>query len=187
MTGTNIHTDENLHSLNSDMADTSSSTSNIYEGDFVVRVGDGDVVPADPASYTEWDGIVPNLDRGDHLAEHEEDFTTPQYEGDGTFANSDRVRYAANEQLSVVHGWTPHDASAPAPSITRNDTVGIILMDGSAFGSARPVLVEEGYTADPDATGTPVNYKESNENFIPVGTAEYAQTDHDSLAAVQVE
>lgn len=186
MTGTLLHIDEHLHSLNTDYADTSASTSNIYEGDFVVRSGDT-VVLADPASHSEWDGIVPNLDRGDHLAEHDEDYTEPQYEGDGTFGGSDRVRYAPQEKVSVVHGWTPHDDAAPAPNISREDTVGIILMDGSSFGSARPVLVEKGYTADPDGDGSDTTYNESNGNFIPVGDAEAKQTDNDGLVGVQVQ
>lgn len=185
MAGSLIFVDERLHSWESAYADTASSTSNIYEGDFVTRQGQNACHISDPASDADVAGIVPHLDRGDHLPEHQFDYTEPQYQGDGTPSASDRVQFAPMEELSKLYPWTPHDSAAPAPSINRNDAVGIILMDGSNYGSARPVVVEEGYTASP--SGTSITYNAANNNWIRIGEANESKSGHEELVEVRVD
>jgi len=181
MAGTLIHVDESQYSPNSDYADTSSSTSNIYEGDFVTRNGNS-VEITDPSNHDDFDGIVPHLDRGDHLPEHDEDYTEPQYEGDGTAANSDRVVYDLPESGALAVGWSPHKDAMTAPDISRGDTVVLILVDG-ADDAARPILVEDGYSHG----GTTYGPSSGTGDYITVGTAEKAVSSRDSLVPVQVE
>ncbi len=56
----------------------------IKEGDFVTLLQGGAVKKADPSNGDTIDGIVPHLDRGPHLPEHEWDYSAVQYEsGEG--------------------------------------------------------------------------------------------------------
>jgi hypothetical protein len=188
MAGTLLHIDEGTASLDTEPANSNTGKGlSIREGDVLVREVGGGAHVADPANDDRVDGIVVHADRGHHLPEHDEDYTDPVYEGDGNASNgADLTPFGINEEGAVFYPWTVHDNSAPAPSVSKNDKVGIILMDGSAYGSARPVLVEEGYTADPDNTGSDTTYNETNGNFVALGRADEPADGYDAMVPVRI-
>lgn len=154
----------------------------VDEGDLVTLAGDGTVHPTDPATDAVVDGIVPHRNMGQHLPEHEYDYTEAFYE-EGAFP----VPFYELEDGGKLLPYTVRDEDAPAPSIGLDDVVGVILMDGSNYGSGTPVVVEEGYTADPDGDGTDTTYSRSNGNFLALGLADEVVADHEEQVGVRLK
>jgi len=152
----------------------------IYEGDFVTLESGNGVHQTDPDSDAVVDGIVLRQLRGQHLPEHDRDFSEQRFETDDPVSGIQLL-----EDKMKLDAYTVRDDSAPAPSITRTDVVGIIYMDGSNYGSGHPVLVEEGYSADPSGGGSET-FDRSNSNFLPVGLAEESVSDTSEQVQVRV-
>lgn len=135
-------------------------------GEIVTREVGGGAHPTDPAEDNSFDGIVPKLKGGDHIAEHARDFREgglkpfhydPERPEEFMFMPIQPVEGGA--QFSP---YTLDDESQPAPAIERNANVGIITLDGEQQ------VVEEGYV---DAGG--VEYSEGGAgDFMFIGTAD---------------
>jgi len=147
----------------------------IRESDFVTYSGDVAEV-TDPSSHAVVDGIVTHRQRGPHLPEHDEDYSEPKYEA-GDFP----VPVQESEDGMYVMPFTPRDESLASPAIDRNDVVGVVNLNG------RSVVVEEGYTADPDGDGTSTTYNRSNGNFLALGLADEDETGHGEQVQVRVK
>jgi hypothetical protein len=153
--------------------------SRVDEGDFVTLAGDGTLHSTDPSTDAVVDGIVPHRNMGQHLPEHEYDYTDAYYEA-GAFP----VPFYELEDGGKAMPFTVRDDAAPAPDIGLDNVVGVIMMDGSNYGSGYPVAVEEGYTADPDGDGTSTTYNRDNNNFLALGRADEKVTDHGEQVGV---
>lgn len=176
MTGSLIHVDESLYSPDSEPANGDTGNNDgIYEGSLITRESGGGAHVTDPSVDSRVDGIVPHLDRGDHIPEHDEDYSTSVYEGDGTWGNSDSVSFSQSEAGSVWYPWTPSDTSLTAPNITKNDLVVAIRVGNET------VVVEDGYS---DGNGN--TYNETNSNAIVLGRADDSADGYDELVAIRV-
>lgn len=172
--------------LSPDVEPANGATSNspddaIREADFVTRESGGGCHLTDPSGDTVPDGIVPHRQRGDHLRPHTEDYSDPVYEGSGSDLDADdAVPIVRLHDGMLVMPYTIRDENASAPSISKNDVVGIIFGPGN-----RPVLVEEGYTDD--FSGSSTTYNVSNGNFIALGEAETNETGYEEQVPVRVK
>lgn len=130
-----LYVDENRASY-----DWEEAASDIEEGELVSRDVGGGTHPVDPVNDAKVAGIVPHLSRGDHIAEHEYDFSSDV--GLYVASQGDDVPIAPTEEMAVYYPKTVKEANTtdPAPSVQRNaDMVVVDLGNG-------PVVVEEGYT-----------------------------------------
>jgi hypothetical protein len=157
-----IHIQEEEKSLDSELVNGTVSS-----GDLVVRELGGGMHAADPANDTVFNGVVPHLRVGDHIAEHDEDYRGIDeftWDGDGTIGDSDRAPLQPRAESSVFVLTTIEDnGTDPAPAIEENIGVGLAKLPDGTIG-----LVQRGYEDD---AGTMYGFS-GNGDYLPVGHAQ---------------
>jgi len=146
------------------------ASATIKEGDIITLESGGGCHRTDPSSDGVADGIVPHMERGPHLPEHDEDFTPVEYNSD------EQVPYRELHQVGKLMPFTVRENTMTAPDIARHDVVGIITGD-----SGRPVAVQEGYSHGGTTYG-----RSSAGDFLALGLAEEYVTDHFEQVTVNV-
>lgn len=135
----------------------------LITGEIVVRESGGGARAAEGADE-EYDGIIVKLLGGDFVAEDMFEFREEL--DDFTYDPEDKdqpvlVPIQPKETGAVFSPYTVKDEDLPAPAIERNDTVGVITIDGEQH------VVEDGYEADGTIYG-----EDEEGDFLPIGTAE---------------
>lgn len=152
-------------------ATTATPVADVYEGEFVTMDG-ADADPTDPAADSVVSGIVPHKNIGQHLPEHEYDFSEVKYESGMSFMPVQLL-----EDKMQVFPKTVADETATAPAIDPGNVVGVIA-DPS---SGRPVVVEEGYATN----GTTYGRSDAGA-FLAVGVAEETGYEYDDQVQLRV-
>lgn len=143
----------------------------IEAGELVFKPDDADLRLAEFADGT-IDGVAVHTSTGDSIAE-----TTTDATGSYVFeaADDDRAGYGGNDDGDVFIALTAATAGTsdePAPSIDPDTVVGIIdETSDDAPAGVEGRLVEEGYQADADGSGSLVTFDRDSGNFIALGKA----------------
>lgn len=114
-----------------------------------------------------WDGVALHPDSGAWAHDHDEDTDPLVYQA----SENDRASYNGYEDGAIVRALTTADDTAPAPSISEGDVVGVVDTTNADAPDARGRLVEEGYSADVDGDGAATTFSRANGNFLAVGRA----------------
>lgn len=175
-------------STDSELADE-----NIPEGDLVHRASGGGVSLVDGSTHSKIDGIALNLEAGDHIANHEYDYRASREDfvykpssnkdSDDLLPNEDdRVPIGGQKATSELNPATIKDnGTDPAPSISKNDLVGVAPVGANEQDEIQGRIVQDGYT---DNGGT--TYGEGDTGaFVPLGYADEPVSSFDERVTVR--
>jgi len=173
--------------------DSELASENVAQGDLIARLSGGGVEVADASSHDSVDGIAMNLEAGDNIADHEYDYLADRRDfvykpsgnkdTDDLLPNTDdRVPIGGQKATAEPIPATIQDnGTDPAPSITKNDVVGVAAVGANEQGEIQGRVVQEGYT---DNGGTTYGTGSAGD-FIPVGYADEPVSSFDERVALR--
>lgn len=178
---------------NFETPDYEKASEDVPEGALVTRLAGGGVEQTDASSHDSVSGVALNLEAGDQIASHEYDYNTGidnfVYQPQGNksssdmFPNSDdRVPIGGQEPTAhPIPNTIKDNGTDPAPSINRNNVVGVAAVGANEQDEIQGRIVEEGYTDD---AGTTYG-RSSAGDFVALGLAEEAVSSYDEPVRVR--